>query len=136
MPGITLRIRTQIGTWRVNNVQPKDLLSHIRQRVEIEHNTDLQGKPFSADPSGNKKLSDDRTVQESSLSHGDMIYAIVDETKTAIHEKNNVISRRITKDGQIVAQEYSEVATKNGFRPGNTYQQTCIVNSSNFEIKI
>lgn len=115
---IVLRIRTQLGTWRLNGVDAQDTLASLRKRVETEHSTDLQGRPFTRDALGQESLSDEATVAQSGLAHGDMIYAMVDESKTTVHEKSSVISRKITKDGHIVAQEYSEIANRNGFRPG------------------
>jgi hypothetical protein len=113
----TLRIRTQLGTWRVNNVSPSAKLAEVRSRVESEHKTDLLGKPFTADITGKAPLADSRSISELGLKHGDMIYAVVDEEKTAIHEQA-VTGKRITKDGLIVPQEFSDVSHRNGFRPG------------------
>ena len=45
---LTLRIRTQIGTWRLSNVAPSDTFADIRLRVEKEHSTQLNGALFSA----------------------------------------------------------------------------------------
>lgn len=46
-----------------------------------------------------------------------MLYITVDETKIGIHEDAQS-GKRITKEGNIVAQEYTSVSDKQGFRPG------------------
>ena len=114
---LILRIRTQLGTWRVNNINETDTLDTIRKRVESEHRTDLQGRPFTLDALGTNALDDLLTVNQAKLSNGDFLYAMVDETKTGVHEAA-VAGRRITKEGNIVAQEYSSLADQTGFRPG------------------
>jgi len=115
---ILLRIRTQLGTWRLQNVKKTDTLEYIRLRVEREHNTDLQGRPFSTDIKGKFTLVDELTIESAGLSHGDMLYVMVDESKTTVHELASSSSKRITKDGSIIQQEYSHLSSKNGFRPG------------------
>lgn len=114
---ITLRIRTQLGVWRVHNLNTKDTLLTVRQRVQSEHKTDLKGLPFTVDIAGKTSLSDDLTISMAGLSHGDMIYAMVDESKTGLHESSQS-GKKIAKDGSIVAQDYSQTSQKNGFRPG------------------
>ena len=47
-----------------------------------------------------------------------MIYVNINEEKTGIHEASAGSSKRISKDGNIVAAEYSSIANNNGFRPG------------------
>lgn len=42
---------------------------------------------------------------------------MVDETKSGIHEKSSS-ARMITKEGNIIAQEYEAIADRQGFRPG------------------
>lgn len=115
---LILRVRTQLGTWRIQNLSKNDKLQHLRERVEAEHHADLQGKPFSKDALGTKLLHDHMTIEESNLHHGDMVYAMVDENKAAVHEQSASSSKRIAKDGSIVVQEYVHVANRNGFRPG------------------
>jgi len=52
------------------------------------------------------------------LRNGDMIYVSIDEHKTGVHEAAQASGKCITKDGNIIAREYSQVVEKNGFRPG------------------
>ena len=44
---IVLRVRTQIGTWRLTNVKQSDTFALLRSRVEKEHNIDIQGRNFT-----------------------------------------------------------------------------------------
>lgn len=114
---IVLRIRTQLGTWRLQNVTQDDSLFDLRRRIESEHKTDLNDKLFTSDISGKNILLDDMTVRDLCLKNGDMIYIQVDESKTS-HELASVATKRIQKDGTIVTQEYSHIVNKKGFRPG------------------
>ena len=114
---LTLRIRTQLGTWRLSNVSASDTMGALRGRIELEHRTDLQGRPLTRDPSGTDRFSDVETVGQLKLENGAMLYAMVDETKSGIHEKSTS-ARMITKDGNIVAQEHDSMAERKGFRPG------------------
>ena len=115
---IIIRVRTQLGTWRLNDVQSSDTMGRLRERLEKEHHTDLEGRPFSADATGNAKFDDSQTIEELMFANGTMVYAMVDEEKTGIHEDSSAGTRRITKDGNIVAQNFDNVANREGFRPG------------------
>ena len=115
---ITLRVRTQLGTWRLADVLGTDTMGKLRERLEREHRTDLEGRPFSADAAGKAKFDDSQSVEELMFANGTMIYAMVDEEKTGVHEAAQAGTRRITKDGNIVAQDFSAVANRDGFRPG------------------
>ena len=114
---LTLRIRTQLGTWRLSNVKPSDSMSKLRERVESEHKTSLEGRAFTADPMGKEVILDDLTVADMNMTNGQMIYAMVDEAKTGVHEAASS-GKKIAKDGSIVAQEYDDAVARTGFRPG------------------
>ncbi len=114
---LTLRIRTQLGTWRLSNVEASDPMGKLRERVEAEHKTSLEGRPFTADPMGKEVILDDLTVGDMNMSNGQMIYAMVDEAKTGVHEAASS-GKKIAKDGSIVAQEYDDTVARTGFRPG------------------
>lgn len=58
------------------------------------------------------------TVNDAGLENGAMLYLEVDETQIGVHENAVRTSRVITKDGNIVAQEYAATAADKGFRPG------------------
>lgn len=62
---LILRIRTQIGTWKLRDVNKRDTFDEIKARyslgklvililtrVENEHSTSLIGRHFSTDPQG------------------------------------------------------------------------------------
>ena len=112
-----LRIRTQLGTWRVQDVKPEDKIGFICSRIENEHQTILTTS-LSADISGTQQYDIHATVQQVGLKHGDMVYASVDVTKTGVHENAQASVKRVTKSGDIVIQSYENVSNSNGFRPG------------------
>jgi len=114
---LTLRIRTQLGTWRLSNVDVNDSMKKLRERVEAEHKTSLEGRPFTTDPTGKEVILDDLTVGDMNMCNGQMIYAMVDEAKTGVHEAAST-GKKIAKDGSIVAQEYDDAVARTGFRPG------------------
>ena len=115
---LVIRVRTQLGTWRLQKVDPADTLGNLRSRVEREHETDLQGRPFTKEASGGNPLSDHATVRQAGLVNGDMIYAMVDESKTVFRDSSVPIGKKITTDGRIVPLEEGEGLERKGFRPG------------------
>lgn len=117
MPGIVVRVRTNIGTWRVADVAATDTFADLRRRIEKEHKADLQSEPFTADPNGAKTFPDNMTIGEAKLSNGHMIYASVDESKVGAHERSTA-QKTILKDGTIVTQDVTSVFNTSGFRPG------------------
>ena len=116
MSGIVIRLRTNIGTWRVANILGNNTFAELRGRVEKEHHADLRNVPFTADPAGTQIFSDETTISEAKLTNGHMIYAMVDETKVGAHEKSS--HKTILKDGTIAAQDIATVFNSSGFRPG------------------
>ena len=52
---IVLRVRSQIGTWRLANVHLTDTFAHLRSRVEKEHNIDIQGRNFTVTAASGSK---------------------------------------------------------------------------------
>lgn len=57
------------------------------------------------------------TVNDAGLDNGAMLYLEVDETQIGVHEKGKT-TRVISKEGNIIAQEYHITAATAGFRPG------------------
>lgn len=112
---IILRVRTQVGTWRLENVSLSDTIAQVKSRLEAEHLTEFLDKPISKYPGGKDVLPLTSTVGSLGLRNGDMIYASVNEEKTGVHETTH--TARYIKDGNIVAKEYSQ-GSQNGFRPG------------------
>jgi nuclear protein localization family protein 4 len=118
MSSLTLRVRTQIGTWRVNNVGPNDTLQALQERLEKEHNTAFHSQGFSSDPKGQIRLPPNSTVQAAGLKNGDMLFATVDENASvAVHEASTG-KKTITKDGKIILQDTETSLKSTGFRPG------------------
>lgn len=113
-----LRVRTQVGIWRIGSISPFDDFGTIRGRLEREHHTDLTGRFLTKDIEGKMILPDNQTVKQANLAMGEMIYLRIDETKTGVHEDAHFSSKRITKEGNIVSQEHHTLANQNGFRPG------------------
>lgn len=113
---IIIRVRTQLGTWRLQNVSPSDTLGSLRVRLETEHRTDLEGRSFTLDPGGSKPLADDLTVSKADLSNGTMIYAMIDVAHTIFCDVAHPIMKTIAKDGTIVATEGPD--DSKGFRHG------------------
>jgi hypothetical protein len=112
-----IRIRTQLGTWRLQNVKGTDTISTLKSRIESEHNTVLKGSLYR-DLSANETYDDNLKVGQAGLKNGDMIFVFVDETKTGVHENAQVTSKTISKSGDIVLQNYDNISNSNGFRPG------------------
>ena len=114
---IVIRVRTQLGTWRLKDVKAPDTMSSLRSRLEKEHKTDLEGRPFTSDPAGKELIMDECTVGDLKMTNGQLIFAMVDPAKTGVHEAA-ATGKMIAKDGSIVAQEYESVVARTGFRPG------------------
>lgn len=117
MPPLTLRIRTQVGTWRLSNVSHDDTFRVVRERLEKEHSVVFKSNALSMDPGRTVLLSDDLTAREAGLRNGDMLYAEVDEEKVGAHEQSTG-KKKIAKDGKIVIQDTESELQRTGFRPG------------------
>ena len=113
---ITIRVRTQLGTWRIQNVNQSDTLGSLRDRLEKEQRTDLEGRSFTSDPAGLKPLADNDSVSKIGLSNGEMIYAMIDVAHTIFRDIAHPVMKTIAKDGTIMATEGPD-DTK-GFRRG------------------
>ena len=78
---ILLRVRTQLGIWRIKDVNENDTFSYLRQRVETEHHTYLSGNFMSDMKEGSKIFPDDSKIKQANLKNGDMIFIKVDENQ-------------------------------------------------------
>jgi len=116
-----LRIRTQIGTWRVNNLSQNDTFNTIRSKLEEENKINLINIPFTVDPSGKEIYNNNLTIKQAKLSNGSMIYMQLNEINgnLTVHKASTGL-KRIEKDGTIVRQDTSSIFISNGFRPGMT----------------
>ncbi len=74
MAELTLRIRTQIGTWRLKGVKPADTFGNLKRMLEKEHSLDLEHVPLTEDPSGKTVCPESKTVAQAKLSNGHMLY--------------------------------------------------------------
>lgn len=117
MTQIVLRVRSQIGTWRLTDVNVSDTFEMLMIRLEQEHKVVLKGKSFSIDPSGTNYFSNTMTVREAKIPNGHMLYLAIDVDKIGVHEASNG-KKQITKDGHIVSQDISYALKSTGFRPG------------------
>jgi nuclear protein localization family protein 4 len=116
MMSLVIRVRTQLGTWRIQKVSPSDTLSLLRERLETENKTDLEGRPFTLDQVGLKPLPDSTSVAQAGLSNGEMIFAMIDIASTVFRNTHHPIMKTIAKDGTIVATEGPD--DSKGFRRG------------------
>lgn len=96
-----IRVRTQLGTWKVRDVGPELTLAELKARVESEHRTPLEGRHFTSQPGGSVQLPDHLTVSQAGLSNGDQLYLVVDEEQTGVHEEGT--TGKVIKGGNIVA---------------------------------
>lgn len=134
---IILRVRTQIGTWRVNDLSSSDTFKHIRSKLEDENKVKLTNIPFTIDPSGKQVYDDDMTIQQAKLINGTMIYMQLDESNgSLIVHKASTGLKRIEKDGSIVRQDTSSIFQSNGFRPGMNHTAPSSSSSSSCVIFI
>lgn len=97
-----IRVRTQLGTWKVRDVNAEDTIDSLKVRVENEHNTNLSGREFTSQPGGSIIIPGHLTVSQAGLENGSQIYLRVDDTQTNVHEEGKT-GKVISKDGNIVA---------------------------------
>ena len=118
--GILLRVRTQLGIWRIKDVNYDDTFAYLRQRVETEHNTFLSGSFMSDMKEGSKIYPDDSKIKQMNLKNGDMVFIKVDESQNGsnVHENAQSHTKVISKTGEIVSKTYEKVSESRGFRPG------------------
>ncbi|CAM9751683.1 unnamed protein product [Chrysoparadoxa australica] len=117
-----LRVRSQVGQWRVHGVTRETTIAQLREQIGKEHNLDLsdgEAQPLSLKPNAlgdQPALPLGKTLQELGLAHGDMLHLKLDEARMAHEEAQG--PKKVNADGTIVQQSYDEVAKKTGFRPG------------------
>ena len=95
-----------------------DTIGSLRTRIEKEHHADLMGRPLSRDPAGLQPIADHLTMKEAKVGNGEMLFAMIDEEVSGVHEQATRTKRTITKEGNIVALDYHSNAASAGFRPG------------------
>jgi nuclear protein localization family protein 4 len=114
---LTLRVRTQLGTWRVTIVNQLETFDDLLHRLEREHDAHFQTRALFQDPNGSIPYPKDATIASGKLVNGHMIYAFVDEEKSGAHESSS-LKKSITKDGVIVNQPTTSALKSQAFRPG------------------
>ena len=50
--GITVRVRSSVGMWRFNGVDPMEPVGALQQRIETEKNVPVHQQKLSSDPKG------------------------------------------------------------------------------------
>lgn len=81
-----IRVRTHAGVWRVNDLTPETTIAELRQRLSMEHNTDLSDgarQPLTLQPNPKGEgagLLLTATLGSLGLSHGDMVHLHLDES--------------------------------------------------------
>jgi len=109
-----LRVRSKVGTWRVEGVGPELTVAALRSRVLAEHGvTPHPSQVFSLDPAGARVMGDEQTVGMLGLQNGDMVHLAIREEDCA-HEAG----KKIAADGSIVNKTHLEASRERGFRPG------------------
>ena len=87
---IVLRVRTQVGTWRLQGVKATDSIADVIQRICAEHHTELlPDKPISRDARGLLPMEMSDTISSLGLKNGDMIYVTVNEGEARRRRKHN-----------------------------------------------
>jgi len=117
-----IRIRSQLGTWRVT-LPDKSSLGDLRAQVAAEHGVAPQEQALSLDPAGRQALDDDAAgLAAAGLSHGCMIHlklTTAQAAKTSAATSESVATgKKISQDGSIVQVTYEDHVRKKGFRPG------------------
>jgi hypothetical protein len=110
---ITVRVRTQVGTYRLNDVSPTDTFQTIKSRLQSEHNANVLGSiSLESKSSKSSAVPDTMTVQEAGLANGHMLHAEVSAGTTMATSASSVASAssgsRVTtirNDGSIVVSE-------------------------------
>ncbi len=135
-----LRVRSKVGTWRVEDVDPSLTVAALRSRVLAEHGvTPHDSQVFSLDPgpsplppthppthplhvlthfhpcpaAGGRVMPDGETVGGLGLRHGDLVHLAIREEDCA-HEAG----KKIAADGSIINKTHLEASRERGFRPG------------------
>lgn len=111
---IAVRVRTPVGTYRVNDVSPTDTFGVLRDRLLKEHKAEISGN-FSLEAKGSKSsaVPDTMTVSEAGLVNGHMLHAEVASGTTMASASTSAASSgparmtTIGRDGNIITTEIS-----------------------------
>jgi nuclear protein localization protein 4 homolog len=109
-----LRVRSKVGTWRVEGLSPQTTVGELKARVLAEHHvTPHESQAFSLDPAGQRTMPEGATLEALGLRHGDLIHLSIREEDCAVEA-----GKKIAADGTIINKSHHEVANSQGFRPG------------------
>lgn len=113
-PALLLRVRSKVGTWRVEGLNPQTTVGELKARVLSEHHVAPHpSQAFSLDPGGQRGMPEDATLEGLGLRHGDLVHFSIREEDCAAEA-----GKKIAADGTIVNKSHDEVANAQGFRPG------------------
>ena len=59
-----IRFRTQLGVWKLKDIDASSSLQSQLQRLEIEYKTDLDNRPIYLDAQYTNELNKDLTISE------------------------------------------------------------------------
>lgn len=111
--GITLRFRTKVGMWRLDDVDPHDsTFLELKARLASERQVDVPSMTISA-TFGGPPVDDAATPAELRAQNGQIMFLDVGEDVIPAQ-----VGRKVAADGQIVAMSHQEMKDKMAFRPG------------------
>ena len=118
--GITIRVRSQLGMWRLRDVNPADAVEALVQRIEAEKNVPAHQQTLSLDAGGTMPLDASVPLAKYGIkANGDVVHLRIDAHADAlIAGPAMVTKKKIGADGSIVAVQYEEAQAERGFRPG------------------
>lgn len=110
-----VRIRSRVGTWRIEGLTEKTTVKQLKMRIrkekKISTDTDIV---LSLDPPGRQPAADEATLRALKIRHGSMIYAQLPKSAMV---PSKATGRKIV-DGKIVEMSYDDRTKTEGFRPG------------------
>jgi Nuclear pore protein len=110
-----IRIRTNVGQWRVSSVTPSSLGQDIvSELASTKGHTVIYTQPLSLDPAGHQPLDFKRSLQDQNLTHGSMIYCRVDPSSIAVGEStaDGAAAGNHTTDDVMDSSSFSPTATE------------------------
>jgi len=72
-----IRVQTNVGIWRISNVNPSSTISDITEEIAITRPRIFYTQPLSLDAGGKQTIGNSNTLDELGLKNGDMIYCRV-----------------------------------------------------------
>jgi len=119
--GMIIRVRSQVGTWRMEVASPATPIREIHDMIATQYAVPQHQQTLSLDQGGSQKLDPASTLQQNGLTaNGSMLFLILDKDAKppASGAEKKTVATKIGADGSIVAQTYDDHVAKRGFRPG------------------